>query len=641
MCGIAGIISNHNIEINHKQLLERSLAALHDRGPDNCDLICFKKAILGHTRLSIVDLDPRSNQPFWDCDKRYCITFNGEIYNFIEIRNMLLKKGAIFRTNSDTEVLVEAYKFWGPGFEKYLNGDWVFCIHDTERNAFYLSRDRYGAKPLYYSIYQNELSFASTIPALLALSNKKPELNLDQIASFILYGTTPSSTLKSWHKKVLVFPPSSYVLIDGSADLPQYLSHNYYWTYSATKSKLTYKQCIEKFHKLFLDSTKIRTRTDVGFGLALSGGIDSISSLAALDKLNTKTSKLQTYTVADSHSNSEETNFFYSSNIINDDACQAKNAANHFDTCHHEVSIKSSNDFFARLKKLVSALGYVHTSHSTVYLTCLYEKSQITQKVIFDGQGADEILCGYYPRLFWVEALDRVLRLDLFAAFKVLTAYRKAYSLSKSLIPVFNQVGFLPFKTLYNIVTGKHSLISKTYRSKSKLFLPNNVAYSSLGRFSLPLVRSVNIRSHQLDLSNLLSYGDAISMMYSQENRSVFLDHRLVSFCLSLPYQFHVNCGFTKSLLRASASRLGVPNSFIFQRYKFGFTTPLSFYLKQLEHEILAGIDFMETCPTIASLFQFDNLRQFVQTYMRSQHSDHATIYRILGVIAWSYTYAV
>ena len=278
MCGILGVVSD---KIDESDFLS-SLDNLNHRGPDNKSLINLKDLILGHTRLSIIDVDKRSNQPFQM--GQYTIIFNGEIFNFIELRQELINFGIEFKTNSDTEVLLAAYHYWGKNFLSRLNGMWAFAIYDKSKNEIFLSRDRYGIKPLYFCKIGEEFLFASEIKAILPFINNR-YVSKEEIIRYLIYGAQEHRK-ETMFSDIQRFPKSSYAIFDLETNIIEF--HKFYEMDIVSHTIDDVDLNIEKTVNLLNQSVKYRLRSDVEVGMALSGGVDSNIIVLLANKLNNK-----------------------------------------------------------------------------------------------------------------------------------------------------------------------------------------------------------------------------------------------------------------------------------------------------------------------------------------------------------------
>ncbi len=276
MCGIAGYIGKKKID---RSLIIKSLKLLENRGPDfknfteyNCNFNGKKKIFFLHTRLSIIDLNDRSNQPFEDGN--YSIIYNGEIYNYLELRKELISKGVKFKTFSDTEVLLKSYIHYGVKFLDKIEGMWSFAIYDKSKEKIILSRDRFGEKPLYYSLTDDGFYFSSDIRVIKCLSEKQFSKNIKKITSFVIsgYKSLYKNLSETYYEKIYQVTSSNYLEIDKKFKVK---SHSYWIPKIKDQKKIHSTEILEKSKKLLFESIKKKLRSDVPLAFCLSGGVDS------------------------------------------------------------------------------------------------------------------------------------------------------------------------------------------------------------------------------------------------------------------------------------------------------------------------------------------------------------------------------
>ncbi|MBK7854640.1 MAG: asparagine synthase (glutamine-hydrolyzing) [Bacteroidetes bacterium] len=281
MCGIAGFIDPKISNENANVVLEKMLQAISHRGPDARGIYNNNSVWLGHNRLSIIDLSEEANQPFHY--EKYIIIFNGEIYNYLEIKSDLIKQGHSFRTNSDTEVICAAYKKWGADCVKQFVGMWAFVIYDTENGDIFCSRDRFGIKPFYYMISDGRFYFASEIKALKQSPIFRNDINLKQVARGLQLGWL-SYDDETYFEKIKQLPAAHSLIC--TKDKGE-LNINRYWNVTTGNySSLNFKEKKNTFRKLFEDSIKLHLRSDVPVASCLSGGLDSSAIVSMVQELN-------------------------------------------------------------------------------------------------------------------------------------------------------------------------------------------------------------------------------------------------------------------------------------------------------------------------------------------------------------------
>ena len=555
MCGIFGSIRFGGMfqseEFNRFVLLTDMISY---RGPDDAGYIGLNSTdgsslkgenklqpfdiFLGHRRLSIIDLSSAGRQPMTDGHGRWII-YNGEIFNFIELREEMKSLGYRFRTETDTEVILQLYdKFGEAGFEK-MNGMWALAIADLRSRRVVLSRDRFSIKPLYLLTQNDALYFASEIKQLLPLLPKK-EPNLEILSTFLMQGLLDHS-LETFFCGITKIPPKTNLVVHVANGAVERIA---YWEYGKRQfSSIAGAQ--EKFRELLVDSTRIRLRSDVKVGLLLSGGLDS-SSLAVAAR-QAGAGSLETYSVVSDEKRYNEEPFIDAVNRSLD----LKSIKFRFQVPHLEETLLTvlhhSDEPFAGLS-VVAQYGVFHT---------IKANSDVT--VLLSGQGADEVLLGY-SKFFFFHLRD------------LLQKGRYGAAISQVLSSAIRRTVFGQFRL-----------------SEAKRYLPflNTNARRVLRRdySPVPVWARNGMRSRQMadidaySVPALTHYEDRNSMAHSLEVRHPYLDHRIVDFGLSLPPEWQFKRGWTKSLLRESFPEL--PDAVRWRRDKQAFTTPEELWLKR------------------------------------------------------------
>lgn len=549
MCGIAGIISG---ESDSSSLIQKILDHQQKRGPDYQDYVLFQEQnfaiTLGHNRLKIVDLSDQSNQPMTDVNNQYTIVFNGEIYNYLELRVELSQLGYSFRTLGDTEVILNAFAHWGPNCVSHFRGPFAFAIFDKNEKAVYLFRDRFGVKPLYYHHNGNEFYFSSLPAALGKLL--KFDLNINYAArglQYWVYDDTPEITP---FVGLNALEPGYYLKINYGTNcrtLKTQLIQYYDLSHEVDKkisrlSSLNKNQVIEEFFNLLHHSIKIRLRADVNVGLSLSGGLDSTTILHFASSMN---KNICGFTFGDaSDPNSEST---LVSNL------------------YHNSSIKihyiwpEPQEISAAFIRTLQMQEAPFTTASIIAQNLVYQRAnQEGIKVILGGQGADETFMGY--RKFFVFWLYELIQQR-----KPIQALNVLFQIIQMLFSEKNRL-FNFWKTRFRYQKN----------SSNRQLLNTNLNSLNLNKSSSLLKRQIEDVT-LYSLPTLLRYEDRNSLGNGVESRLPFLDHELVSFGLALPTIFKLNRGYGKWIIR-EAMRDKISSEIVFNRSKSGF----EFNLKQL-----------------------------------------------------------
>jgi asparagine synthase (glutamine-hydrolysing) len=545
MCGIAGSIGSTPPSPGNVRLAQ---SLLRHRGPDANGIVVDTLGpvayTLLHTRLSIIDLDHRSDQPMEldDC----IIVFNGEIYNYKEIRKTIEAEGVVFHTNSDTEVLIRAYRKWGLDLFDELEGMWAFCLLDKRTGKFILCRDRFGEKPLYYSIHNNVLYFASEFPALTALSGQEIRPNLLHVKRFLVHG------YKSLHKQregfledVHEFPAASYAIVDGSGPL----DIKRYWTLNYSPQRMSRGEAVEEARRRLIRATELRLRADVPLALCLSGGIDS-TALAGI-AIREFGKDITCFSIFDSDPRYDERE--------NVEASVAE-----FGCKHHSIETRHDG-FVDELNTLVCHQWSPVTTITAVIQSFLVrDMSANGFKVALMGIGADELFTGYYDHYnFWLAIMKD--RPDLQS---LLEEWKNSYGSF-----VNNRMLMDP-----NIIINRQSARDHIYLDRDNYdsflteplkenFFEEEYCDDTLRN------RMLNELFHET-VPPTMREGDLHSMMYSLENRSPYLDKSLAEFMFTVPTELLIHEGYCKWVLREAAKDY-LPTKVGSDRRKRGFNASI------------------------------------------------------------------
>ena len=531
MCGLAGSIGPRQPP---EDRVEAALRCLQRRGPDASGVarqrLGAHEVCLVHTRLSIIDLDPRANQPF-ERDGRVLV-YNGEIYNYLELRRELEDLGHRFRTTSDTEVLLAAYGEWGTGALDRLEGMWSFALLDRTSGALVLSRDRFGEKPFYYWFVDDTLYFASEVKALAALSGTKPSLDRRQLERFLVLGY--KSLFKGPHtfyEEVRELPPATIAVLDK----PEPPSPQPYWRLRYKPRRMSSEEAADGVRERLIEAVRIRLRTDVPLAFCLSGGIDS-SVLAGIAAKRLG-GRIHCFSVIDRDPRYDE-----SRNIAATEA--------HLGCDVHRVETSTSG-FFERLQDLVAYHDapvitisyYVHAFLSEAIAAAGY-------KVAISGTAADELFTGYYDHsLMWLAEMHALAERRDDVSFDALLAdWRESYG-------AFVQNPLLqdPFAFIRDPARREHIYLGAD-RFARMLTRPFQEGFRER-RYADTVLRNrmMNELFHE-SVPMILHEDDRNSMRYSVENRSPYLDRALVEFAYTVPAEHLVRDGYMKWPLRAAGS---------------------------------------------------------------------------------------
>ena len=535
MCGITGAILTDPsiIEPRDFEVFNRSLS---HRGPDAENTFQFQNIFLGHTRLAIIDTDNRSNQPFTENleSSRTTITFNGEIYNYDELREQLILKGHKFRTRSDTEVVLKSFIEWGEACQEKFNGMWAFAIHFSSTNEVFISRDRFGVKPLY--LYTPETSsgifFASEIKSFWLLP-KKLIPNIDnKLMNFLSQRPNNNTELIT---PICCLPAGHSLKISGSGKTK--LAK--WWDMKPERAREdNYKNNLEVFQNLLLDSLKIRLKSDAPVCSALSGGMDSSSIVSILG----------TDGLLPTPNNYKAFIFEYDTNEMSESE-YALSLTRQKDINFTHIKHSTESKIFTSdlIEDCIESSEQLNSLHLGPYLIYKAMREQ-GYKVSIDGHGADEILGGYIqfatPTL--ADALGRSDEKE----------FQETYE-------TWSKLG-------YNLVS-----IDKCRKIISQKYSIDSSDFSEPSFFDQK--RLSEIKSGTLPW--ILNTYDKLPMRHGIEVRSPFLDWRLVKFCLELPTHYFIRDGYTKNILRDALQHC-IPNQIRRRKTKLGFLPQTNFFLR-------------------------------------------------------------
>ena len=570
MCGIAGIIQPDR-GLYNKEHLKKMAGILSHRGPDGTGLWqnTNEKVLFGHCRLAIIDLSEAAAQPMHYLD-RYTVIHNGEIYNYIELREELRKKGYSFRTSSDTEVIAAAYDHYEDECVDHFDGMFAFAVWDEKEQELFAARDRFGEKPFYYSFNGSELVFASEMKALWAGGvERKP--NLQMLFNFITIGYTdnPGRPEETFFENVLRLPAASTLYYTLSA---KELVVEKYWDIDPAIQNKDIKDqaAVEQFSHLFSTSVKRRLRSDVAVGTSLSGGLDSSSVAATASQILTSDSRLP---ASDSLLSSFTAIF---PGFDKDESLFAGQVARQFNLQPFTIEI-TVNDLINDWEKF---LHYQEEPFATASAFAQYKVYELAKKhnvkVLLDGQGADEIAAGYskYYKWYWQELFQKrklVRSTELKAAKEM--GVEETFGFKNIIAALVPDIASVILERQYLVNALRHEDLTRDFvRLQSK-----EAYYSTPDTFNLNGALYFNTCIHGLE--ELLRLADRNSMAHGREVRLPFLNHDLVEFVFSLPSHFKIRNAWTKWILRQTMNDK-LPADIVWRKRKIGFEPPQKEWMK-------------------------------------------------------------
>ena len=618
MCGIIAICSKDtHLPGLVRERFDELVDTMSHRGPDGRGVYSDSRVLLGHRRLAILDLSDGGHQPKVSHNGRFILIFNGEIYNYVEIRETLGRQGCQFQTTSDTEVLLEYFAREGAQCLKTLNGMFAFVIWDSKEDRLFVARDRFGIKPLYYLETEELVAFASEIKALLPLI-ETVEPNDALIYDFLAHGRVDHLDETFFHN-IKRFPAgfcaevhNGHMLLSKWFDIDSEIAKTRKNPLFAGKST---KEHIDTIRNLFRQSVELRLRSDVPVGSCLSGGIDSSSIVSVVSTIlkNEDRRKFQTYSA-----------------IYGD--CFAKDESMYIEAVLRWTGIKgnfvrpSLSDFVGMFDGFLYHQEEPVTSPSPFTQYCVMKLAHSNRaKVLFDGQGADEILAGY----------------------DYMVGYYLAETIFKGRVCAFirESVAQMRRKNIAGISAAAYQFLPSFLKSalspKMERFLDQKFAQRFSSRYVVESLlynsRSLNkalVNHLKFKLQHLLRWEDKSSMAFSIETRVPFLDHQVVAYVLALSSNFKIRNGFTKWVFR-EAMRSLVPSDILSRTDKIGFAAPEESWLNSQKMELIDRLR-QKPHPLLSEYVDLQLLEQFLRARVgRMSLNEVRFVFRIVCLDSW------
>jgi asparagine synthase (glutamine-hydrolysing) len=598
MCGISGIVDKLDNCVSPKVMQDMNDLIIH-RGPDSEGFFFGDTFALGHRRLSILDLSPSGHQPMNFQDK-YVITYNGEVYNYVELKIELSEHGYKFQSETDTEVILAAYDFWGEECVQKFNGMWAFAIYSKLDNLIFCSRDRFGVKPFFYSEINGKFVFGSEIKQLL-LFHEQNFANLSMLLDFLVMGLS-EHTEQTFFEGVYSLQGGHNLIYDLKTHTHKVKKY-YNLQLDPSLSKLNEDEAVIKYQQALKKSIKLRLRSDVKVGTCLSGGLDSssVASIAAQINARETSEPFNAITASSLDPKNDETN--YAEQVV-------KNSK-----LNWNVVQPTHNDFLDKIDDIVKLQDEPVAGPSIVMQYVVFKKAkEIGCKVMLDGQGGDETLLGYeryYPSYLLSLSFKEMCR-----GFFKATDNSK---LSKTSLLAYCAY-FLFAKIRKQRLLKRNSFIKSDFFSKVNWRFLKKLARSYKDIFELQ-----KLEIFETQMPHLLRYEDRNSMAHSIEARLPFIDYQLVETALSLPNNYKINEGWTKFLLRKAIDSY-LPKSITWRKNKIGFEAPADIWLKDHNDYIQSAIDNSTILKTITN---------------HKKVTDHKSIWLMFFIAKWEYAYNV
>jgi len=618
MCGICGAFNFDGAPVDG-ELVDKMTNAMQHRGPDGAGRFLSGCVGLGHRRLSIIDLAGGA-QPVANEDGRIQVVFNGEIYNFIELREELVSRGHVFSTQSDTEVIVHGYEEWGRNCVSRFRGIFAFALWDANRRQLFIARDHLGVKPLYYIRLGDTLLFASEIKALLTAKGCPREVDLKSLGKLFTLRYVPSPD--TLFRDISKLPPAHYMVVDSEG-----VKIERFWNWKPkTITDVDENELVETYQELLEDVVRLQMRSDVPVGLFLSAGIDSSALLALMSQHSDR--PIHTFTIG--FEQGEKSN----------ETADARQIAEMFGADHTElmVSPQDYQDYYERyLWDLEEPVG--NESAAAFYFVSLIASRKV--KVALSGQGADEPWAGY-PRHIGIKLSQTYSELPHFVTHgmvrPLVDRFAKDERLRRGAIA-------LSEPDLLTRLVKIYSFYSSTM--KSKLFQPWILdqisadgidARQALGRLQAdvegldPLTQMLYIDTRANLPDDLLMVGDKTSMANSIEARVPYLDHRLVEFIETLPGNLRMR-GFQGKYLHKKALEKWLPRQ-ITQRKKKGFANPVDQWLRGSMRRYVNDCLLSEN-SAVCRYFDREFIRQLVADHESGRQHYLRHIYLLISFELW------
>lgn len=629
MCGLVGILKKS--QLAERSILSHMVNVLKHRGPDDHGIWCESNIGLGHARLSIHDLSPAGHQPMFSQSQRFVTVFNGEIYNYLELKNELSNELYFhFSTQSDTELLINAIELWG--IEKTLRktiGMFAFAAWDRKENKLYLARDRFGEKPLYYGRLGNDFVFSSELKPIISVFKEHLHIDRDVLATYLRYAYVPTPYCIYHEMKKL--GPGTYLCVDNDLTVSQKI----YWSAAevALRAKANPLDCsfsesvnaLENQLKLTLGRQML---SDVPIGAFLSGGIDSSTVTAIMQSLSSK--PIKTFSIGSNKKKYDESAF-------------AKNIAQHLGTDHTELIItqKEAMDVIPLLSQIYDE-PFADSSQIPTFLVSQLAKRSVT--VALSGDGADEIFGGYnryflaakMKKILGNPLADALLRIIPETAFDILhyLPHKKINHLAEKLnkvsrIAQYLHTSFADFYEGFCTHIHPHSQLVKLSQEKEII---KKIKHTDL-LLSLTDIEWMMLIDTLTYLSDdIMTKVDRAAMAVSLETRAPFLDHHIFEFAWRLPLHYKVNSEKGKMVLREVLLRY-VPKTLI-ERPKMGFGVPLAEWLRGGLSEWAQDL-LQESKLQQQGFLDVALVKQYLKEHLTGKKDRHGILWNILMFQQW------
>lgn len=621
MCGIAGIVAtDREAQIDPVDIQSMCSAIVH-RGPDDEGIFVRGPVGLGMRRLSIIDV-AGGQQPIHNEDGTVWVVFNGEIYNFPELRKELEADGHTFYTHSDTEVIVHLYERYGSACVRRLRGMFGLALYDLRNRTLLLARDRLGKKPLHYALHNGNLYFGSEIKSLLAVAPNLSRLDTDGIAHFLYYGYIPDPYTAFFPIKKL--PPGCLLEFqNGSVRVEQYWDLPEFCT-----ARLSDSECLDKLEQTLFDAVKMRLISDVPLGALLSGGVDSSLVVAAM--AHTASAPVKTFSIG------------FSAGDFNE-AEHARAVASRFGTDHHELIVDA--DLWETLQTLTSTIDepFADSSIIPTYHVARMARQHVT--VVLSGDGGDEFFAGYDP---YVVHSQRQF-FDLIPSFFAPAYHKLIYPLIPSKIRDRKLTHNFVLNSRERFIGG--SAILPIHDKELTVLTPEFFQLVSAENGPSATMRRYYDAAPASDLISRMQYThaktyltadvltkvDRMSMACSLEVRCPLLDHVFVELATTLPLSMKLRRGTRKYMLRKLAERLEIPRE-VLDRPKQGFALPLKHWMRAELKDEIANV-LLEPRTLQRGYFRKSQVERLLHEHHRAERDHSTALWQMLAFEMWHRNY--
>lgn len=633
MCGIAGFYNYpSSSEIPAELSIRKMLSVIRHRGPDESGIYLNNNLALGSVRLSIIDI-ASGQQPMCDESENYWIVYNGEIFNYKELRKEIEKKGIRLKTNCDTEVVVQMYAMYGSGCLQYFNGQFSFCIWDKNKKELFLARDRVGIRPLFYWHQDKSFAFCSEIKGLFTLDRIEKAISTESLSQIFTYWTTLSPNTP--FQKIYELPPGHFMIVkDSNIRIDKYWSHDFS---NNNSDSFNLSSKVEEFRYLLNDAVKIRLRAEVPVAAYLSGGLDSSVTTSLIHEIDPAI--LNTFSIGFKDKVFDETSY-------------QQEASKYFNTNHTAFECTSEDIAENFLNTIWHAEFPLLRTSPTPMLMLSKKVRERNIKVVITGEGADEFLAGYNIfkeskiRRFWAQNPDSKIRPKLLSriypyisnlkdANNIASKMFFGYKLTETDNPLYSHL--LRWHNTSRIKSFFSEDITESldgYESQNSVLSalpPNFKNWSGLSK-SQYLEATVFMSGYLLS-----SQGDRMAMANSVEGRYPFLDYRVIEFCNQLPDSFKLNCLNEKFLLKKMSSGK-IPTS-ITKRAKQPYRAPIATTFFNSNSPSYVAEMLSATCLESYGLFNPIKVNSLVNKILQNKNISEVDQMAIAGILSTQLLY--